>query len=141
MGGAWATLGATVPRLRSPYDSERDHSLLRHRTVAEDRVALTREGLGKLQEELDYLRNVRRPEVAQTLEQARQSNLSTEAEPGYEFAKEEQSGVENRIVQLEHMLAAAQVIDEAAVSQSDEVRLGSTVVVKSDDGPEQTFQI
>ncbi len=109
--------------------------------MAEDRVALTREGLAKLQEELDYLRNVRRPEGAQTLEQARETNLSTEADPGYEFAKEEQAGVENRIVQLEHMLGGAEVIDEAAVHHSDQVRLGSTVVVKSDDSPDQTFQI
>jgi transcription elongation factor GreA len=109
--------------------------------VAEDRVALTREGMTKLHEELDYLRDVRRPEVAQTLEQARETNLSTEAEPGYEFAKEEQAGVENRIAQLEHMLGTAEVIDEAAVHHSDRVRLGSTVVVKSNDSPDQTFQI
>lgn len=109
--------------------------------MAEERVALTREGLEKLREELEYLRNVRRPEVARTLEQARESNLSTEAEPGYEFAKEEQSGVENRIAQLEHVVGSAEIIDEKAAKKSDQVQLGSTVVVKPDDGPEQSFQI
>jgi transcription elongation factor GreA len=109
--------------------------------VAEERVALTREGLAKLREELEYLKNVRRPEVAASLEQARESNLSTEAEPGYELAKEEQATLEKRILVLEDMTARAELIDETAAHQSDEVRLGSTVVLKPEDGPEQTVQI
>lgn len=109
--------------------------------MAEERVALTREGLEKLREELQYLQNVKRPEVAESLEQARESNLSTEAEPGYEFAKEEQSLVERRIAVLEHMIASAEVIDESAAHKSGRVQLGSVVVVKPEDGPAQTFQI
>lgn len=109
--------------------------------MAEERVVLTREGLSKLRDELEYLKDVRRPEVASALEQGRESNLSTEAEPGYEFAKEEQSIVERRIALIEHMLASAELIDETAAHHSDKVQLGSTVVVKPDDGPAQTYQI
>jgi transcription elongation factor GreA len=109
--------------------------------VAEERVALTREGLEKLREELGTLRDVRRPEVALALEQARESNLSTESEPGYELAKEEQSIVERRIALLEDMIARAEIIDEGAASASDHVQLGSTVVVSSDNGPDQTVRI
>ena len=109
--------------------------------MAEERVVLTREGLEKYREELAYLQNVRRPEMAAALEQARESNLSTEAEPGYELAKEEQSIVERRIALLEDTVARAEIIDESAAQHSDTVRLGSTVIVKPDDGPEQTFQI
>jgi transcription elongation factor GreA len=109
--------------------------------VAEERVALTREGLAKLREELEYSKNVRRAEVAESLEQARESNLSTEAEPGYELAKEEQATLEKRILQLEDMVSRAELIDEKLAHNSDQVQLGSTVVVKPDDGPEQTIQI
>jgi transcription elongation factor GreA len=109
--------------------------------VAEERVLLTREGLAKLREELEYLRNVRLPEVAQSLEQARSTNLSTEDEPGYELTREEQAAVEGRIVQIEDMLARAEVIDEDAVQQSGIVQIGSTVVVVDDAGREQSFQI
>jgi transcription elongation factor GreA len=109
--------------------------------VAEERVVLTREGLTKLQDELEYLKAVRRPEVAAALEQGRESNLSTEAEPGYELAKEEQSIVERRIAVIEHTLASAELIDETAAHRSDKVQLGSTVVVSSDDSPQQTYQI
>src|SRR5579871_2733681 len=114
---------------------------MRNETVAEDQVVLTREGLDKLRTELDYLRDVRRPEVAAALEQARESNLSTEAEPGYELAKEEQSIVERRIALLEDMILRAEVIDDAEMQASDHVRLGSTVVMQPDDGPEQTVRI
>jgi transcription elongation factor GreA len=107
----------------------------------EARIPITIEGLTKLREELEYLRNVRRSEVAETLEQARESNLSTEDEPGYELAKEEQAAVEQRIVQIEDMLARAELIDLSAAQQSDRVQLGSTVVVRPADGPEQTYQI
>jgi len=117
------------------------NELLRTTTVAEERVALTREGLEKLRDELQYLENVKRREVAEALEQARESSLSTEAEPGYEYAKEEQSILEGRIAQLEHMIGNAEVIDESAAHRSGRVQLGSVVVVEPDDGPEQSFQI
>jgi len=110
-------------------------------TVAEDRVALTQEGLVKLQEELEHLRNVRRPQMAASLEQARESNLSTEDEPGFEFAKEEQAQVEKRILLLEDTVARAEIIDQAAAQRTGTVQLGTTVVVKPEDGPEQTYQI
>jgi transcription elongation factor GreA len=109
--------------------------------VAEERATLTREGLQRLREELDYLRDVRRPQVAASLEQARETNLSTEAEPGYELAKEEQATLEKRILLIEHMLANAEIIDESAAQRSDTVRLGSTVVVKGEDDKEQTVHI
>jgi transcription elongation factor GreA len=109
--------------------------------VAEERATLTREGLQRLQEELDYLRDVRRPQVAASLEQARETNLSTEAEPGYELAKEEQATLEKRILLIEHTLANAEIIDESAAQHSDTVRLGSTVVVKGEDGKEQTVHV
>jgi transcription elongation factor GreA len=93
-------------------------------------VVLSPEGLSKLQEELDYLRNVRRKEVAERLKEARSlGDLSENSE--YDDARNEQSFVEGRIIQLENTLRNAKVIDAPATAgPSGEVRLGSTVKLK-----------
>lgn len=92
-------------------------------------VVLSPEGLAKLQEELDYLRNVKRKEVAERLKEARSlGDLSENSE--YDDARNEQSFVEGRIVQLENTLRNARVIEGAEAGAADEVRLGSTVKLK-----------
>jgi transcription elongation factor GreA len=91
-------------------------------------VVLSQEGLSKLQEELDYLRNVKRKEVAERLKEARSlGDLSENSE--YDDARNEQSFVEGRIVQLENTLRNARLIEEGA-STAGEVRLGSNVKLK-----------
>lgn len=90
-------------------------------------VVLSPEGLAKLQEELDYLRNVRRKEVAERLKEARShGDLSENSE--YDDARNEQAFVEGRIATLENTLRNAQVIEDAG--NVDEVRLGSHVKLK-----------
>ncbi|HWI61492.1 MAG TPA: transcription elongation factor GreA [Symbiobacteriaceae bacterium] len=92
-------------------------------------VVLSSEGLAKLQEELDYLRNVKRKEVAERLKEARSlGDLSENSE--YDDARNEQAFVEGRIIQLENTLRNAKVIDEPGAGASGEVRLGSTVRLK-----------
>ena len=72
---------------------------------------LTREGYQKLQEELEYLRTVKRQEVADRLHEAMEGGeLIEDAE--YEAAKNEQAFVEGRIQELEILLANARVIEE-----------------------------
>ena len=110
-------------------------------TVAEARVPLTLEGLTRLREELAYLTDVKRLELAASLEQGRENNLSTEDDPGFEFARQEQASVEERILTLADMIARAEIIDETAARHSPIVQLGSTVVVKPDDGPAQTYHL
>lgn len=91
-------------------------------------VVLSPEGLQKLQEELDYLRNTKRKEVAERLKEARSlGDLSENSE--YDDARNEQSFVEGRIVQLENTLRNAKLIEEAPAG-TGEVRLGSTVKLK-----------
>jgi transcription elongation GreA/GreB family factor len=69
---------------------------------------LTREGYQKLQEELDYLRTVKRQEVAERLHEAMEGGeLIEDAE--YEAAKNEQAFVEGRIQELEILLANARM--------------------------------
>jgi transcription elongation factor GreA len=87
-------------------------------------VVLSPEGLAKLQEELDYLRNTKRKEVAERLKEARShGDLSENSE--YDDARNEQAFVEGRIATLENTLRNAKLIEETGVS--DQVRLGSHV--------------
>ena len=94
---------------------------------------LTKEGLKKLEQELDNLRTVRRAEVAERLHQAMEDGeLIENAE--YEAAKNEQAFVEGRILTLETMLSNAEIIQENG--SADIVNLGSSVVVKEDESPD-----
>ena len=107
--------------------------------MANSAVYLTAEGLKKLEEELEHLRTVKRLEVAQRLHEAMEDGeLIENAE--YEAAKNEQAFVEGRILELEHMLAQAQIIEPGR--SKDVVRIGSTVVVQEDgNGGSETYTI
>ncbi|MCX8129173.1 MAG: transcription elongation factor GreA [Clostridia bacterium] len=88
-------------------------------------VVLTYEGLKKLEEELEFLKGVKRREVAERIKQALSfGDISENSE--YDEAKNEQAQVEGRIVQLENMLKNARVIDEDEVS-TEQVSLGAKV--------------
>jgi transcription elongation factor GreA len=96
-------------------------------------VPLTRDGLKKLEEELDHLKSVRRHEVAQRIHQAKEVG-HTQNDAEYDDAKNEQAFVEGRIMQLEAILKNYVLIDEEQAHQSKSVRLGCTVVVESPSG-------
>ncbi|MCS7055277.1 MAG: transcription elongation factor GreA [Thermoflexales bacterium] len=87
---------------------------------------LTPEGLKKLEEELDYLKTVRRSEVARRLHEA-MAEGEVEENPEYEDAKNEQAFVEGRILEIETILANAVLIENKG--PSNEVRLGSKVTI------------
>ena len=99
---------------------------------------LTPEGYQKLQQELDHLRRVRRPEVAEHIRIAREDgDLSENA--GYDAAKEEQAYVEGRIMTIEAILKNAQIIENH--ENSTTVVVGSRVTVQEDGYEAETFQI
>ena len=100
-------------------------------TLSKD-VLLTVEGLKKLEEELDHLKSVRRREVAERIKQAIEYGDITDSSE-YEDAKNEQAFIEGRIITLEKALRNARVID-AEDQNTDEVRIGSTVLLKDLDG-------
>lgn len=90
-------------------------------------VVLTFEGLKKLEQELEYLKTVKRREVAERIKQALSfGDISENSE--YDEAKNEQAHVEGKIVQLEAMLKRAKVIDEDEV-KTDVVSVGSKVSI------------
>src|SRR5688572_27864899 len=79
----------------------------------EDQVVhLTREGFRKFETELNYLRQVRRSEVAERLRLALEEGGDLVENAEYEDAKNEQAFVEGRIQHLEMMLSRAQIIEE-----------------------------
>ena len=90
------------------------------------RTLVTREGLEKMQKELDELRSTKRAEIAQRLKAAiAMGDLSENSE--YDEAKNAQAFLEGRILQLEQQIRTAQVIEKMA---KDRVDVGSTVLIE-----------
>ena len=106
-----------------------------------NKVPLTVKGAEKLRTELQRLKTSERPRIIQAIAEARaHGDLSENAE--YHAAKEQQSFVEGRIVDIERKLANAQVIDPLRVNANGRVVFGATIDL-IDDGTQQevTYQI
>jgi transcription elongation factor GreA len=101
---------------------------------------LTKDGLAKLEEELEHLRTVRRPQVAKRIQEAKEL-ASPQNNPEYEDAKNEQAFVEGRILTLEQLIQNAVLIDEEEAHHSSSVQLGSTVTVQNEKGQEEQYTI
>lgn len=104
------------------------------------KVPMTAAGMAKLEVELRQLKTVDRPNVIEAIAEARShGDLSENAE--YSAARERQSFIEGRILELEDKLSRAEVIDPAKIA-GDVIKFGATVrVVDEDTDKEQTFQI
>lgn len=99
---------------------------------------LTKEGFEKLQDELDYLRKVKRQEVAERLHEAMEGGeLIENAE--YEAAKNEQAFVEGRIQELEVILATAHIIE--GQHDPNSVQVGDSVVVQEEGNEPEEYII
>jgi transcription elongation factor GreA len=99
---------------------------------------LTPEGYQKLEEELEYLTSVRRPEVAAAIHEAKMDGDVSE-NAGYEEAKRQQAFLEGRIMTIETMLKTAVIIEPNG--PSDTVVLGSSVTVVEDGWEPETYII
>ena len=89
---------------------------------------MTYEGVRKLEDELEYLKTVKRKEISEKIKVALSfGDLSENAE--YDEAKNDQAFVEGRILQLENILKNASVLDENEIS-TEMVSIGSTVKVR-----------
>lgn len=103
-------------------------------------VILTDEGLRNYEEELEFLKTVKRKEIAEKLKEARaQGDLSENAE--YDAAKDEQGINESRIQELEAMLKNVKVIDSSELT-NEMVHVGSKIKVHDYDFDEDVdYQI
>lgn len=89
---------------------------------------MSKSKLKEYEQELEYLKTVRRKEVAEVIKEARShGDLSENSE--YDEAKNTQAMVESRIAEIEKMLQNAKVIDESELT-TDKVGVGCTVKVK-----------
>ena len=104
----------------------------------QDELYLTPEGADKLRKELEELKGPRRTELAARLKHAvSQGDLSENAD--YISAKEDQAFLEGRIQELDLILKDATVVDPDV--RSDNVVVGSTVVIQNERNEEESFYI
>lgn len=100
-----------------------------------DRCPMTPDGYRQLEADLKHLKTVARPQNVREIEEARaHGDISENAE--FHAAKEQQSHIAGRIVQIEDKLARAQVIDPSGPAP-DQVRFGTTVVLLDSETDEQ----
>ena len=91
-----------------------------------EKEPITSQGLGKLKKELEELKNIKRPKIVEAIAEARgHGDLKENAE--YHAAKEEQSKIEGRIIEINDLIARANVIDVTKLEKKDNVIFGSTV--------------
>jgi transcription elongation factor GreA len=94
-----------------------------------EKFLITKEGYNKLKSEVDYLKNVGRPNIIQAVATARElGDLKENAE--YHASREKQGMIEATIANLEDKLARAEIVDIKSLS-GDVIRFGATVKLEN----------
>jgi transcription elongation factor GreA len=106
-----------------------------------EKEPITVEGLKKLQEELGDLKDNKRPKVVAAIAEARtHGDLKENAE--YHAAKEQQGHIEGRILEINDVIARANVIDVTKIENNGKIIFGSTVTVKDlENDKKKSFKI
>jgi transcription elongation factor GreA len=106
--------------------------------AASQDVPITPEGLAEVRRELDHLVSVRRPDIVARIKAAREhGDLSENFE--YHSARNEQSFIETRILELEAIVKNHVLIQGARAA--DRVELASKVTLVEEGAPEETYRI
>jgi transcription elongation factor GreA len=105
-----------------------------------NKIPMISSGFEKMQEELKKLINEDRPNIIAAIAEARShGDLSENAE--YQYAKEQQSLIEGKILDLESITSLAEIIDVSQLT-GKEIKFGATIEIKDDDtGDKSTYQI
>ena len=94
-----------------------------------DKEPITVEGLEKLKSELDQLKNIKRPQIVAAIAEARShGDLKENAE--YHAAKKNKAQMESRVIEINDIIARANVIDVKKIENNGNIIFGSTVTVK-----------
>ena len=106
-----------------------------------EKEPITVQGLEKIKKELDDLKKIKRPKIVQAIAEARgHGDLKENAE--YHAAKEEQAKIEGRVIEINDLIARANVIDITKLEKKDKVIFGSTVsVIDLENEEKKTYKI
>ena len=106
-----------------------------------EKEPITTKGLEKLKTELVELKNIKRPKIVAAIAEARgHGDLKENAE--YHAAKEEQAKIESRIIEINDLIARANVIDVTKLEKKDNVIFGATVeLINLDNKEKKTYKI
>ena len=106
-----------------------------------EKEPITIQGFEKLKEELEKLKKIKRPEIIKAIAEARgHGDLKENAE--YHAAKEEQAKIESRVIEINDLIARANVIDITQLEKKDNVIFGSTVdLINLDNNERKTYKI
>ena len=106
-----------------------------------DKEPVTFEGLEKLKRELGELKNIKRPKIIAAIAEARaHGDLKENAE--YHAAKEEQAKIEGRVIEINDLIARANVIDVTKLEKKDNIIFGSTVyLINLENNEKKTYKI
>ena len=106
-----------------------------------EKEPVTIQGLEKLKEELEKLKKIKRPKIIEAIAEARgHGDLKENAE--YHAAKEEQAKIESRVIEINDLIARANVIDITKLEKKDNVIFGSTVyLINLENNERKTYKI
>ena len=106
-----------------------------------EKEPITTQGLKILKKKLDELKNIRRPKIVEEIAKARaHGDLKENAE--YHAAKEEQAKIESKIIEINDLIARANVVDITKLEKSNNVIFGSTVyLIDLDNNEKKTYKI
>jgi len=106
-----------------------------------EKEPITLQGLAKIKEELEDLKNIRRPKIINAIAEARaHGDLKENAE--YHAAKEEQAKIESRVIEINDLIARANVVDVTKLEKKDNVIFGSTVsLINLENNEKKTYKI
>ena len=106
-----------------------------------EKEPITSQGLVKIKKELVELKNVKRPKIIEAIAEARaHGDLKENAE--YHAAKEEQAKIESRVIEINDLIARANVIDVTQLEKKDNVIFGSTVhLIDLESNIKKTYKI
>ena len=94
-----------------------------------DKEPITTQGLKKIKDELEHLKNIQRPKIVEAIAEARShGDLKENAE--YHAAKEQQAQLESRVIALNDLIARANVIDVTKIDNNGKVIFGSSINLK-----------
>jgi len=106
-----------------------------------EKEPITYQGLEKLKKELVELKNIKRPKIIEAIAEARaHGDLKENAE--YHAAKEEQAKIEGRVVEINDLIARANIVDVTKLEKKDNVIFGSTVyLINLENNEKNTYKI